>query len=355
MPVPQLFPTTVVGSMPRPQFVRDLLRPESRQALGEAEFARRLDTAVAYVIAMQESAGVDIISDGEWRRLSYIGIIADLCDGFEVGYRDRQPWTVVVGKIAPRAPGLVAREALFIGQHSRCEPKVALPSPYLLGQRMWDPQRSASAYATREDFMRALVPVLRGELEAIRAAGLKRVQFDDPHLCLFVDERIRKDYADPIREMDLCVELLNEILEGFGDLHVAIHLCRRNKARQGWVGEGGYGPILEHLGRLKVNQYMLEFAIPVAGDLAVLRDLPADRGIGLGCVDCRGEHIDTPEEIVDRVEKALRYVAPERITLHPDCGFAPGSAADIPIDEAYRKLCNEATAADVLRAKYARS
>src|SRR6185369_3941289 len=146
-------------------------------------------------------------------------------------------------------------------------------------------------YPTREAFMRDLVAPLRAELEAIRAAGLTRVQFDDPHLCLFVDERVRAQYADPQAELDLCVELLNAILDGFEDLNPAIHLCRRNRARQGWVGEGGYGPILEHLGRLKVRQYMLEFAIPVAGDFAVLSDLPADRLIGLGCVDCRGEHI----------------------------------------------------------------
>ena len=348
-----LFPTTVVGSMPRPQFVRDLLRPETQQALGTEEFTRRLDAAVAFVIVMQEAAGVDIISDGEWRRLSYIGVIADICHGFDVGYRGQQPWTMVVEKISPRAPGLVAKEARFVRDHTRCEPKVALPSPYLLGQRMWDAELSKGAYATREEFMWALVPVLRGELEAIRAAGLKRVQFDDPHLCLFVDERVRQGYADPAREMDLCVELINAVLKGFDDLATAIHLCRRNKARQGWVGEGGYGPIMEHLGRLNVKQYMLEFAIPAAGDFAVLRDLPADRGIGLGCVDCRGEHIDTPEEIVARVEKALQYVSAERISLHPDCGFAHGSAADIPIDEAYQKLCHEASAAKLLRERYA--
>lgn len=349
----KLFPTTVVGSMPRPQFVRDLLRPETRKALGDEEFTRRLDRAVAFVVTMQEATGVDIISDGEWRRLSYIGVIADICDGFEVGYRGDQPWTVVVDKITPRAPGIVAKEALFIAQHSNCEPKVALPSPYLLGQRMWDEERSRAAYPTREDFMRALVPVLRDELEAIRKAGLKRVQFDDPHLCLFVDERVRQQFPDPKREMDLCVDLINSVLEGFDDLSTAIHLCRRNKARQGWVGEGGYGPILDHLGRLVVDQYMLEFAIPAAGDFAVLKDLPADRAIGLGCVDCRGEHIDTPEEIVERVEKALKHVTPDRITLHPDCGFAPGSAADIPIDEAYQKLKNEAAAAAILRQRYA--
>ncbi len=347
-----LFPTTVVGSMPRPQFVRDLLRPQTRGELGEVEFARRLDRAVAYVVAMQEQAGLDIISDGEWRRLSYIGVIADLCDGFEVSYRGEQPWTVVTGPVQIRRPGLVAAEAVFVRQHSRAQPKVALPSPYLLGQRLWDPERSARAYPTREAFMRALVPVLRGELEAVRQAGIRRAQIDDPHLCLFVDPGVRRQFPDPAAEMDLAVGLINDVVDGFDDLWIAIHLCRRNRARQGWAGEGGYQPILEHLRRLKVNQYMLEFAIPAAGDYAVLSQLPETAAIGLGCVDCRGEHIDTPEEIVARVERALQYVAPDRLTLHPDCGFAPGSAAQIPIDEAYQKLVNEVAAARILRERY---
>ena len=152
--------------------------------------------------------------------------------------------------------------------------------------------------------------------------------------------------------MDLCVDLLNQIIDGVDGIQIAIHLCRRNKGRDGWIGEGGYEPILPYLKRLKVDQYLMEFTIPVAGDLAVLKEIPEDKTVGLGCVDCRGEHIDTPEEIVARVENALRHLPPERITLNPDCGFAPGSAAEIPIDEAYQKLKNEAKAAEILRERY---
>ena len=153
--------------------------------------------------------------------------------------------------------------------------------------------------------------------------------------------------------MDLCVDLINQIIDGVPGIRTAIHLCRRNKARAGWVGEGGYDAILPALKRLHVQQYMMEFTIPAAGDLSVLREIPEDRAVGLGCVDCRGEHIDTPAEIVARVERALQYLRPDQIWLNPDCGFAPGSAADIPIDEAYAKLKNEAEAARLLRAKYA--
>jgi 5-methyltetrahydropteroyltriglutamate--homocysteine methyltransferase len=200
--------------------------------------------------------------------------------------------------------------------------------------------------------MRALVPVLRAELRAVKAAGVTVAQFDDPHLCLLADPRVRAEYADPDAEAALCVDLLNEITAGLSGITTAVHLCRRNKGRQGWIGQGGYDPIVPFLRRLRVDQYTLEFTIPVAGDFAVLRQLPDDRQIGLGCVDCRGERVDSPEAIAGRVEQALRHVDAERVWLNPDCGFAPGSAADIPIDEAYAKLRSEAAAARLLRERH---
>lgn len=165
---------------------------------------------------------------------------------------------------------------------------------------------------------------------------------------------MRAQVADPDAEAALSVGLLNEIVDGVEGIQTAIHRCRRNKARQGWVGEGGYDPIVPFLRRLRVDQYVLEFTIPVAGDFAVLRKLPDDRLVGLGCVDGRAAAIDSAETIVDRVEQALGHVDRERVSLNPDCGFAPGSAADIPIDEAYAKLRNEAAAARILRERHAR-
>jgi 5-methyltetrahydropteroyltriglutamate--homocysteine methyltransferase len=176
-------------------------------------------------------------------------------------------------------------------------------------------------------------------------------QFDDPHLCLFVDPKFRDRFDDPDDEARYCVDILNRIVDGVDEVRTALHLCRRNKGRGGWVGEGGYDPILPVLSELQFDMLMLEFAIPAAGGKRVLGQLPERFDVGLGCVDCRSPHIDTPEEIAGRVRQALEYVAPERITLHPDCGFAPGSATDIPIDEAYQKLRNEALAAEQLRSE----
>jgi 5-methyltetrahydropteroyltriglutamate--homocysteine methyltransferase len=343
------FAAAVVGSMPRPQFVRDLLEPPAGWPDEPVERARRLDAAVAYVVALQEQAGLDVISDGEWRRRSYIGVIADVARGFERTWVDGRVWHTVVEPMTPARAGIAAAEGQFLRAHTNHLTKVCLPSPYLLGQRMWDPERSRAAYPTREQFMEALVPFLRQELLLLRDAGVDIVQFDDPHICLFVDPRTRAQYDDPDREVGFGIDLLNAILDGVDGTTTAIHLCRRNRGRAGWVGEGGYEAIMPHLRRLQVDQFVLEFTIPVAGDLSVLRELPDDRLIGLGCVDCRGEQVESVDEISARVKQALRHVEPGRLSLNPDCGFAPGSAADIPLDEAYAKLCQEAAAARALR------
>jgi 5-methyltetrahydropteroyltriglutamate--homocysteine methyltransferase len=347
------FAAGVVGSMPRPAFVRDLFDPPTGHELSEAEYAKRLDAAVAYVIALQEQAGLDLVSDGEWRRRSYIGVISELAHGFEMGWVGPRSWHTVTGPLAPKNPGFVAAEGRFLRAHTDRLTKVCLPSPYLLGQRMWEPERSQAAYPTREAFMQALVPILRRELELLRDSGVDVVQFDDPHICLFVDPKVRAEYPDPERELAMAVDMLNQIVEGIDDVLIGIHLCRRNRGREGWWGEGGYEPILPHLRNLKVDQYTMEFTIPVAGDLSALRGLPDDRLIGLGCVDCRGEHVDQPAEIEARVREALRHVDAARLSLNPDCGFAPGAAAEIPLDEAYLKLRNEADAARALRERLA--
>lgn len=338
--------------MPRPTFVRELISPGVAEQLGTEVHSRYMDAACAYVIAMQQAAGLEEITDGEWRRPSYIGVIADICEGFERSTIDGRPWTTVVAPIAAENPGVIAREIQFVRRHTDRRVKATLPSPYLLGQRMWNRERSSQAYPTREAFMRALVPVLNQELRLIRDAGADVAQIDDPHLCMFVDEQVRMSHANPELQSDLAVDLINGVLHDVDGIDTAIHLCRRNRGRSGWVGEGGYDPIIRQLRELNVHQYILEFTIPVAGDLDVLQQLPDNRLIGLGCVDVRAENIDTPAQIMARVEQALAHVDKQRLSLNPDCGFAPGSAAEIPIDEAYAKLANEATSARMLRDKY---
>ena len=309
-----------------------------------------MDDAVRYCIHLQEQAGIDIVSDGEWRRETYVDVITEILDGFDWIDRDLFGYhQVVTAPIRPRQPGVVAGEAKFLKENTDRRVKVALPSPYLIGQRMWEPDVSAAAYPTRESFCEALVPFLREELLAIRDAGVDVIQLDEPHLCVLVDPEVRAGFEDPEAEMRRAVDWINEIVEGVEGVQLAVHLCRRNWGRRGWGAAGGYEAILEHVLRLDVDQLVLEFSIPVAGDMAILAELPEDCGIGLGCVDVRFPEIESPETIAERVRTAMTHVDPSRLTLNPDCGFSPGKDHEIPLDEAYEKLKNLSQAAAILR------
>ena len=348
---PVLFPTSVVGSLPRPAFVLDLIN--DRPPLPPERYEREMEAAVRYAVAMQEHAGLDVITDGEWWRKSYIGVIAELAHGFEVGtLPDGRPFTLVVDKLASHKPGFIAREVKFLRGITHRLVKSTLPSPALLGERMWSAEKSAKAYRKREDFVRDCVPILRRELEMVRDAGADIAQIDDPHLCLFVDPEVRRQYSDPDAAAAFAVDMINDVVSGVSGIKLAVHLCRRAgaRARGEHAHEGGYGPIVRHLNRLQVHHLTMEFTAPQAGDMAVFAELREDFEIGLGCVDVTPGRIDSADTIVGRVRKALKFLAPERITLNPDCGFAPGSGAVVSLDEAYRKLCHEAEAARMLRA-----
>jgi 5-methyltetrahydropteroyltriglutamate--homocysteine methyltransferase len=349
-----LFPTSVVGSIPRPQFVLDLI---SDDTIAPAEYEQRMEAAVRYVVAMQENAGLDVLTDGEWWRKSYIGVIAELAHGFELGTNpaDGRPWTVVTGKLSPKKPGTIAKEVGLLKKITKRKIKATLPAPALLGERMWEAGKSSKAYPKRDDFVRDCVPVLRKELELLREAGATIVQIDDPHLCLFVDPEVRAKYDDAEKAADFAVDMVNAVVDGFSDLKLAVHLCRRAGARARGEAQhaGGYDPILKQLNRLKVNHLTMEFTTPGAGDLSVLKKLRPDFEIGLGCVGTEPGKVDSADAIYARVKKATEHLDPSRITLNPDCGFAPGSAAKVSMDEVYEKLKNEVEAARRLRNEFA--
>jgi len=340
--------------MPRSNFVQDLIN--DKPPLSPERYENEMDAAVRYIVALQEHAGLDVLTDGEWRRKSYIGVIAELAHGFELGYNpaDNRPWTIVVDKLTPKTPGFIAREITFLKKITGRKIKATLPSPALLGERMWHAEKSRKAYPNRDDFVRDCVPILRRELELIRDAGADIAQIDDPHLCLFVDPQVRSQYPNADAAADFSVDMVNQLVSGISGIKLAVHLCRRAGARVRGEAQfqGGYDPILKQLNTLKVHHLTMEFTAPGAGDMAVFKKLREDLEIGLGCVSVAPGQVDSAETIVSRVKQACEFLAPERITLNPDCGFAPGSGAVVSMDEAYQKLRNEVAAAEILRAQF---
>lgn len=348
-----LFPASIVGSIPRPLVVRELIEKPKWDAHDTAT----MDSAIRFVVAMQEQAGLDVVNDGEWRRRSYIGVVAELAHGFtlEINPVDGRPWTVVTERLAPKPPGFIAAEAKFVKEIARVATKITLPAPALLGERLWDAARSQKAYPDRDDFVRDCVAPLRAEIGLLQDLGVEMVQIDDPHLCLFVDPDVRRKYDNPDRAADFAVDMINETVRGFSSIKFAVHLCRRAGARV--RGEkhhaGTYGPILAQLNRLKVQHLTMEFTAAGADDLESLSRLRQDFELGLGVVDVTPGAPEAAALIAARVERALTRIDKKRITLNPDCGFAPGSAAKVDTDEVYLKLKAEAEAARMLRSRYA--
>ena len=340
--------------MPRPAYVLDLISDDSDYS--REEYERLMGSAIRSIVALQESAGLDVITDGEWWRKSYIGVIAELAHGFELSLNpaDGRPWTIVVDKLSPKQPGFIAKEVAFLKQFTDKKIKATVPAPALLGERMWDSNKSSSAYPTREAFVADCVPILRREVEFLCEEGVSIIQIDDPHLCLFVDDDVRSQYDDPEKASDFAVDMDNDVADAIHGAKSAVHLCRRAgaRARGDEQHAGGYDPILSQLANLNVDHVTMEFTVPGAGDMSVFKRLPESIEVGLGCVSCQPGQVDSPETIVERVEMALKYLPPERITLNPDCDFAPGSAAVVDIDEVYQKLKNEVDAARRLREKY---
>ncbi len=348
-----LFTASIVGSLPRPLPVRELIE----KADWDDSDRKTMDSAIRFIVALQEQAGLDVVNDGEWRRRSYIGVIAELAHGFtlETNAADGRPWTVVTERLSPKPPGFVAAEARFVKDVATVATKITLPAPALLGERLWDQTRSKKAYPSRDDFVRDCVAPLRAEIALLQKIGVEIVQIDDPHLCLFVDPDVRGRYDNPDRAADFAVEMINETVRGFDNIKFAVHLCRRAGARV--RGEkhhaGTYGPILPQLNRLNVQHLTLEFTAAGADDLASLERLREDFELGLGVVDVTPGEPQTAPMIAARVERAMECIDGSRITLNPDCGFAPGSAAKVDTDEVYLKLKAEVEAARMLRAKYA--
>ena len=201
--------------------------------------------------------------------------------------------------------------------------------------------------------MRDTVPVLRREIELLREAGVDTVQLDEPWLSTLVDPafRERDGITDPQYEMDLCVDLINQTVEGLGGIETGMHLCHAHFDHK-HATEGPYDLIMPALSKVKVGTISLEYATPVAGGLASLGQFPDNARLGLGCIDHCDREVETPEQVVERVEEAMQYVDKERITLHPDCGFAPSVQNPMDLDEAYLKLKAMCTAAQILRERH---
>ncbi len=268
-----------------------------------------------------------------------------------------------VGKIERRVP-LALDEYRFLRKHTDRPIKVPLPGPYLLTRAMWVKEVTRAVYPTKEDLAEDVVRILREEVLELRDAGADFVQFDEPVLTelVFTQGETRTFMCaalaarkDPAEELEFAVDLINRVVTGLEGLRTGLHVCRGNWSQQEQVLlKGSYHPLAPYLARLNVQQLVLEFATPRAGELASLlgsHEISSKKELGLGVVNPRTQEIESAEAIVERVKEALQYLPPERIFLNPDCGFGTFSSRPLNSFEiATHKLEALARAAALLRA-----
>lgn len=359
-----LFFTHVIGSLPRPKVVQDLLA--RRGELSPKVYQRNLDDFVRFAIRLQELAGLDVVSDGEWRRSHYIGEFLARVGGFEkVRKFEHQGETkltdVVVRRMTATEPVFVDDARFLVEQTDRVT-KFALPSPFLIAVRYWHEAYSREAYPTLEHFLDHLGEILAREAAAVVAAGVDIVQIDDPALTYFCDrrltsgqeihdERLRREWNID-RQFPAAVAAINRIADGL-KAEVHLHCCHSVYKRQSDV-VGDYKPILPRLGEAKIDRVNLEFAYPGTGDVSDLSLLPERLDVGLGVVDVRTEQLQSVEVMEALGAAAAGILAPRRIAINPDCGFAPGAGEPPSIDEAYEKLRRMTEAAGRLRKRFAK-
>lgn len=375
-----LFPVTTVGSLPRPPEVLEAQRRLRRGQIRRAELDRVADQAVLDVLARQESAGCDIVTDGELRRDNFYSFIAQKFDGVRLmtlaemldvvedkvsferllqtldvpAYSISNP--TCTGRLVRREP-LALDELRFLRRHTDRPIKVTLPGPYLLTRAMFVAEVTRAVYPSKEDLAEDVVRVLREEVLALADDGAEFVQLDEPVLSelAFAPANTRTFMCaalaarkDPAEELEFAVTLINRVTAGVTNVRTAVHVCRGNWSRdEATLLRGGYQPLVPYLQRLQVTQLVLEYATGRAGDILAF----PGKEIGLGVVNPRSDEIETAGEIRRRVERALTCFAPEQIFLNPDCGFGTFSSRPMnSLDVAMAKVRAIASAATALRA-----
>jgi 5-methyltetrahydropteroyltriglutamate--homocysteine methyltransferase len=343
----------VVGSLLRPPALVEARARLARDELTPAAFKAIEDRAVDEAIRLQEAAGLDVLTDGEMRRYAFYGHLIDALEGFDkfagwsIAFHDdaghettlRRP--VVVEKLKWRRQ-MSAEEFTYLRGRTKVPAKVTLISAQQAAA-YYDPDKSRSAYPTRDAYLADVVDFTRREIAELGRLGCQYVQIDAPQYAALLDEKIREGYrqrgSDPDRMLDASVELDNAIIRGHPSITFGIHICRGNYQSM-FYASGGYDRIAAQVfSRARFDRFLLEYDDERSGTFEALRHVPDDRIVVLGLVSSKRAQMESGEALRARVKEASRIVPLERLALSPQCGFASTHEGNrVSVDDQRRKL-----------------
>jgi 5-methyltetrahydropteroyltriglutamate--homocysteine methyltransferase len=340
VPVIPPFRADQVGSLLRPAHLIEAREKYRKRLIEHAELKQIEDDAIRKVVAMQESIGLQSVSDGEFRRQSYIvdffrkavgsgGLRAEKGDFF---HRNEKGETIPMEKLVIHKPmkwtgPIFADHLAFLKSISTRTPKMTVPSPIVLHFLGGSDAILREAYTALDAFWSDVIEVYCSEFAALHKAGCTYLQVDETSLVKFGDPEIRaviERRGDDWRKLvETYVDVINAVLSAAPPgMTVGIHVCRGN--RKGfWQADAGYEFMADQLfRRLQAKFYFLEFDSPRAGPLEALKFMPDDKTVVLGLVTTKSPVLEDREMLRQRVREASAYVAMDRLCLSPQCGFS---------------------------------
>ena len=324
-----------VGSLLRPPELRDARARAARGEIDRAALRAAEDQAIRAAIALQESVGLQSITDGEFRRdWWHIDFLRGF-DGVEtstqsfgvnfVGADEQPPLMKVTGKIRRTRPSMLDHFTFLKSATTRTA-KFCLPSPVMLHARGDRPTLKAT-YPDLDEFWADLTRAYREELGALCQAGCTYLQIDDTTVAMMCDPKVREQVTklgdDPARLPGLYADQVNAAIRDVPrDVTVAIHTCRGN-FKSTWMASGGYDPVAETVfTRLNVKAFFLEYDSDRAGGFEPLRYIPQGKKVVLGLVSSKVPELESKDSLKKRIEAAAKFVPMENLCLSPQCGFS---------------------------------
>ena len=345
--MPQIHHSDVIGSLLRPKYLQQARDVFAAGQLPAPDFKRIEDRAVDQAIAMQEGIGLDVITDGELRRFSFLDQVVGEIDGLApiegapIHFKNAEAdWVwhnpfIVTGKISQKRK-ITLEEFAYNRARATSRVKITFPSP-LLFYTAWSPERSRAVYQDAYELFADAAAIIKGEVQALAELGCTYIQIDSPDIGTLVDpenRELRETLGMPTeRTLTEGLDIFNSVADIPG-VTFGVHVCKGNNMSQ-WIGSGGYDFTAEAVfGRLtNFDIFLLEYDDARSGSFEPLAKAPDDKQIILGLVSSKLPEIEPADELIARIDEAARYVGKERLALSTQCGFSPVSIGGNLISE----------------------
>lgn len=328
----------IVGSFLRPDSIKHARQQFAEGAIDAQTLRAVEDEAILHVVQHQCDCGLNVVTDGEFRRAWWH---FDFFDGLQGVERYDSDHGIQFNGVQTKAHGVRVTGKLGFGHHPMlddfrylksisgdAQPKMTIPSPSVLHFRGGRKDIDATVYPDLAAYFDDLATTWRDAIRAFYDAGCRYLQLDDTvwaYLCSDEQrQQVRERGDNPDELAQTYARVLNKALEGKpDDLTIGLHVCRGN-FRSTWISSGGYEPVAEVLfGSVNVDAFFLEYDNDRSGDFQPLRFVrPGHQQVVLGLITTKNGELENPEGVKARLAEAAQFVAKEQICLSPQCGFA---------------------------------